>query len=151
MLPQKGDKLMFGLCRTCIDRRLPECSHTQSERALHGTWTTDEVKKAVSKGYVIQKIFEVWHYDETEQYDPSTKRGGLFTEYINTFMKLKQESSGWPKDADTDTQKFEFIDSYYEKEGIMLDYENIEKNPGLRSLAQLMLNSFWGSSVNGQT
>ena len=29
-------------------------------------------------------------------------------------------------------------------EGIELDSNKIEKNPGLRSLAKLMLNSFWG-------
>jgi hypothetical protein len=37
-----------------------------------------------------------------------------------------------------------YIDDYFEKEGIRLDYEKIVKNPGLRALAKLMLNSFWG-------
>ncbi|WAR23454.1 hypothetical protein MAR_037123 [Mya arenaria] len=36
------------------------------------------------------------------------------------------------------------IQQYFEKEGILLDYDRIYKNPGLRSLAKLMLNSFWG-------
>ena len=30
------------------------------------------------------------------------------------------------------------------KEVILLDYNNIKNNPGLRALAKLMLNSFWG-------
>jgi hypothetical protein len=30
------------------------------------------------------------------------------------------------------------------KEGIPLGYNNIKKNPGLRALAKLILNSFWG-------
>jgi aryl carrier-like protein len=38
-----------------------------------------------------------------------------------------------------------YIDDYFEKEGIRLDYEKIVKNPGLRALAKLMLNSFWGN------
>jgi hypothetical protein len=42
-------------------------------------------------------FFEVWHFDETEQYDPKTKTGGLFTDYVNTFLKMKQEASGWPE------------------------------------------------------
>lgn len=33
---------------------------------------------------------------------------------------------------------------YYDKEGVRLDYNNIRKNKGLRALAKLMLNSFWG-------
>jgi hypothetical protein len=57
-------------------------------------WVTDELKKALEKGYVVQRIYEVWHFDETEQYDPKTKTGGLFTDYVNTFLKMKQEASG---------------------------------------------------------
>ena len=36
------------------------------------------------------------------------------------------------------------MDAYEQKEGIRLDESKIEKNPGLRSLAKMMLNSFWG-------
>jgi hypothetical protein len=35
------------------------------------------------------------HFDETEQYDPKTKTGGLCIDYVNTFLKMKQEASGW--------------------------------------------------------
>jgi hypothetical protein len=34
----------------------------------------------------------------------------------------------------------------HEKAGILMDYNNIKKNPWLRALAKLMLNSFWGKS-----
>ena len=36
------------------------------------------------------------------------------------------------------------MQQYYDQEGVRLDYENIQHTPGLRSLAKLMLNSFWG-------
>ena len=36
------------------------------------------------------------------------------------------------------------MQEYKEHEGIQLDHNKVEKNPGLRSLAKLMLNSFWG-------
>ena len=36
------------------------------------------------------------------------------------------------------------LDDYRDKEGIELDPEKIEKNPGLRTLAKMMLNSMWG-------
>ena len=36
------------------------------------------------------------------------------------------------------------MEAYEHKEGIQLDESKIEKNPGMRSLAKMMLNSFWG-------
>ena len=41
-------------------------------------------------------------------------------------------------------KKRNYLQEYEEHEGIRLDYDKVEKNPGLRSLAKLMLNSFWG-------
>lgn len=38
----------------------------------------------------------------------------------------------------------EYIDRYFEKEGIRLDWDCINKNPGLRAVAKMCLNSFWG-------
>ena len=76
------------------------------------------------------------------QYDPVAKEGGVFTEYINTFLKIKQEASGWPEWCKTDDDRRRYIDEYYEKEGIRLEAKNIAKNPGLRQLAKLMLNRY---------
>ena len=38
-------------------------------------------------GYQILQIDEVWHFQEVAQYDPITKSGGMFTDYINKFLK----------------------------------------------------------------
>ena len=51
--------------------------------------------------------------------------GGLFTDYENTFLKLKQEASGWPQWVGTIDDKHKYIDMYYEKERIQLDYSQI--------------------------
>ena len=59
-------------------------------------------------------------------------------------MKIKQEASGWPAECDTEEKKRNYLQEYEEYEGIRLDYDKVEKNLGLRSLAKLMLNSFWG-------
>lgn len=105
---------------------------------------TDELKKAVQNGYIVEKIYEVWHFDQISRYDPLTKLGGLFKEYVNTFLKLKQEASGWRSWYKTEDDKQKYIHQYHDKEGIMLDYKKIAYNPGLRALAKLMFNSFWG-------
>jgi hypothetical protein len=120
------------------------CQHNDEERSLTGTWVTDDLKKAFEKGYVVQRIYEVWHFDETEQYDPKTKTGGLFIYYVNTFLKMKQEASDWPEWCQNENNRWRYIRDYHEKEGILLAYNDIKKNPGLRALAKLMLNSFWG-------
>ena len=104
----------------------------------------DELKKALEKGYVVQRIYEMWHFDETEQYDSKTKTGGLFADYVNTFLKMKQEASGWLEWCQSQTDKWRYIRDYHVKEGILLYYNNIKNNPELRALAKLMLNNFLG-------
>lgn len=78
------------------------------------------------------------------QYDRNTKTGGLFSEYINSFLKIKQECSGWPSWCVTDIDKERYINLYKEREGIDLDQNKINKNAGLRFVSKIMLNSFWG-------
>ena len=59
-------------------------------------------------------------------------------------MKIKQEASGWPTECDTEEKKRNYLQENEQHEGIQLDHNKVEKNPGLRSLAKLTLNSFWG-------
>ncbi len=54
------------------------------------------------------------------------------------------DCSGYPKDCVTPEQRQIYVAEYLEHEGIELDPEKITHNPGLRALAKLMLNSFWG-------
>ena len=145
VLPYRHDsKLLFPLCATCVQNempkrpwdRSPEYNHTDDQRVLTGTWCSPELAKAVELGYQVQYIYEVWHFDETCE--------GLFEDYVNTWLKIKQEASGWPTGVDTEAQKQEYIKNYFEQEGIQLEYDKIKKNPGLRTLAKMMLNSMWG-------
>ena len=141
-----GGKLTFPLCRSCVEEeqakpmleRTHYCQHTNAERTLRGTWCTPELFKAVEKGYTLIKIHEVWHFP------PEQRQTGLFANYVNTWLKLKQESAGWPSWCQTLEQKREYILRYQEREGIRLDIASIAKNPGRKATAKLMLNSFWG-------
>lgn len=46
------NKLMFPLCRTCAETtQQSTCKHKDDERALVGTWVSEELKLAKSKGY----------------------------------------------------------------------------------------------------
>ena len=134
-------KLMFPLCKTCADTLDQNpCTHTDEERAILGTWCHVELMKAIEKGYEVLEIHEVWHWEETTNQ--------LFSPYVNMYLKRKQEASGYPKHCVTDEQKQRYIDQYYEHEGIRLDPNKIEYNPGLRFLAKLMLNSLWGTYLS---
>jgi len=55
----------------------------------------DEVGLAVETFYRILKIYEVYKY-QVIQYYPETGEGGLLVNYINTFLKLIAEASGYP-------------------------------------------------------
>jgi len=62
--PIKKGKLIFTLCAKCFDEKSNSCTHIDEERALLGTWTTDEISNAFEKGYLIMKIYEDWHFQE---------------------------------------------------------------------------------------
>ena len=89
---------------------------------------------AMEKGYQVLQLHEVRHFPKTSD--------ELFADHINTFLKIKQEASGYPKGVTTEEQKQRYIEEYFEREGVQLDPDKIDYNPGLRALAKLMLNSF---------
>ena len=137
-----GGKLTFPLCMACVKEeqskplfdRSAHCHHTDQQRQLQGTWCTPELQEARARGYILKRIHEVWHFQESEV--------GLFADYVNTWLQIKQESAGWPSWCQTLQQKQEYLRLYKEKEGIQL--QNVQKNPGRKQVAKLMLNSFWG-------
>ena len=140
------NKLLFPLCRTCAESNIQDfCLHENPEdRVLIGTWVSVELDKAVELGYQILEKYEAWHFPLTDQYDPDTKTGGLWADYINLWLKQKQQASGWPDWVESESDKQRYLRDYEDNEGVKLDANKIEKNEGLRSLAKLMLNSFWG-------
>ena len=141
VLPMKQNgKLTFPLCGACVTDEMAKpmhersnlCGHTPEQRVLRGTWVTLELQKAVEKGYRIIKIHEVFHFP------PSQIRQGLFAEYVNTFLKVKQEAAGWPEGCETDAQKATYVREYADVEGIQL--EHVAENPGRKAIAKLLLN-----------
>jgi hypothetical protein len=59
-----------------------------------------------------------------------------FAEYINMFLKLKQESYGYPSWVQSEADKDKYIEDYRCAEGIALDKASISKNAGQFSLAK---------------
>jgi hypothetical protein len=135
-------KLLFPLCALCAQQSQQEnCEHAEEDRCLEGTWV---IKTALANGYQIKKVFEIWHWTRTEQYNPLTNSGGLFTSYVNCMLKIKQEASGYPACVESEEEKKRYIQDYNDKEGIRLDKNNIKSNSGLKALSKPLLNSQWG-------
>jgi hypothetical protein len=71
----------------------------------------------------------------------------IFEEYVNEFLEIKQEASGWSKLCQMDEQKRKYIIMFYLKEGILLEYDKIKKILECGHLQKLMLNFFWGTKI----
>ncbi|KAH7669989.1 hypothetical protein AAVH_42789, partial [Aphelenchoides avenae] len=117
-----------------VDRRPyrePGCDHTEEQRSWVGTYFTDELNLALSHGYRVDKVIGVWHWDDDQWTDQH------FKGYINTFVRMKTEASGWKKSilkaADPEKAKDEFIEAYRLK-GIHLRKDKIKPNPGLKMM-----------------
>jgi len=104
----------------------------------------DKVRLAVEKGYRILEIYEVYEY-QVIQYNPERGEGGLFVDYINTFLKLKLEASGYPGWVRSSEEEEQYVEAFWKNEGITLDRETIKSNAAKRGLAKLCLNSMWGN------
>ena len=131
-----ADKLLFPLCRTCSEFQLQEtCTHNSEERSFVGTWCSNELLKAIEKGYQVSKIYEVWHFEETTT--------NMFKDYVKKFLKIKMESSKMVFGPNcTYKSEEEFRELTKERHGFTLG--KIEFNPGMRAIAKLCLNSLWG-------
>lgn len=107
----------------------------KKERAIY---TSFELKKALALKYVVTRVYNIWWWKKC------TSGFGGSANYMNTFLKLKQEASGWPESVLSPADQANYVNEYKAHEGISLDPANIAKNPGLRLVSKLCLNSLWG-------
>ena len=96
------------------------------------TFTSLELKKALEVGYKITKIHSALQYE---------KLNGLMKEYVTKFSNLKLECSGV-----LTPEKCDEINEHNKKCGLNFTVEaaNTCKNPGLRQVAKICLDSLWG-------
>ncbi|CAB3977399.1 DNA polymerase [Paramuricea clavata] len=148
VIPYRTTKLTFPLCRICADTLCDTCTHEEEdERVLYGTWTSVEIQTALKHGYIVKEVYEIYDY---------ANRAKIFDTYVNTFIKLKQESSGVPKNCydaggNVNSAKLnEYVGEYLKHEGVKLDVDKIAHNPGQRTVMKALLNSLLGKLAQNE-
>ena len=122
-------KLMFPLCMKCLMLHSNNsCLCSDEERCLVHTWTTPEVEMAINYGYKIMHTYEILHWRELKQIDGETKKGGIFHSYINMFLNIKAEASGFPADVKMDDDRKLYINEFKKQEGILLEQRKLTLN-----------------------
>ena len=91
---------------------------------------------AIQKGYKFLDIIEMYEYKVTK-YDVNKREGGLFADYINTFLILKAEASGYPSWVRNPEEEERYVENFYAIEGVWLDSEVVRPNAAKRGLAKL--------------
>jgi len=96
------------------------------------TWTSTELKLALEKGYKITQIHSALEYK---------RYNGLMKDYVGCFLKMKLENSGVKTQEECDN-----VNGYHKKLGFNFEIKPKDtiKNPGLRQVAKICLNSLWG-------
>ena len=150
-------KLFFPLCGKCVETTSSNKSQqvtipidgsnsSQSDyldRAFWGTIVTVELQLGIRWGYRVIDVSEIWSWST------SGRSSNLFREYMNTFLKIKTEVSGWPVECNCDqtetcSHRRDFLRDFELKEWVKLNEESMERNEGLRFISKNLLNSFWG-------
>jgi hypothetical protein len=99
------------------------------------------MRVAVVRGYRVLKIYEFYEYEVT-QYDPKSGEVGHFVQYIDTFLKLKAEASGYPGWVQCPEDQDRYVEYFRESEGVGLHKTMIQKNATKMVLVKFCLNSF---------
>ena len=96
------------------------------------TWTSIELKKALEKGYTIDKIHAALEYKKVT---------GLMKKYVEHFLKLKIENT-----KTLTQEKCDKLNESHKRMGFnfVIEPHNTCENPGMKQLAKICLNSLWG-------
>ena len=145
-------RLVFPLCRRCSDERnqLKPCPHyDDKDRTWAEGFTHSELNKALALGNVVTEVFEVHHYEKWAHQNGHADEASLFAGYINAFIKMKLEASGWPEQCKTAEEKKRFLDECLQQDGIALDPVELDKglNSALRQIAVYLISIYFFNKI----
>ena len=135
-------KLLFCSCQTYASNGLIQrssCTHNDMERSLIDVYTSVDIERVLSIGYLILEYREIWH---------CTKRGGkIFPDFILNMVRQKMECSGFPIDCNSEESKQENTLNLKEHCSINLELSDVRKDSAGRYLNKIMANLVCGKWV----
>jgi hypothetical protein len=131
-------EVCYGCCRTCMETKSYSCGHSPQERAFIGTWTLSEIRYALTLGYSVEQVVEVWEYPQ--------KSHTLFRSFIVPFMynKIVSKSTGLVSDGKftaKGNQVAQYLRDIMNRE---IKCEEFSNSPARRTVAKLIQNAFTG-------
>uniref|UniRef100_A0A183CGF3 DNA-directed DNA polymerase n=1 Tax=Globodera pallida TaxID=36090 RepID=A0A183CGF3_GLOPA len=156
VLPLRMNKrTLFPLCRKCselfpngaVDREY-SCPHFEDEeRGFSVTIPHIELAEALKAGYRVTRVYRAYIWPLASDWSPF-----LFHTYLEKFLKMKFEASGYPaacseegiSEEEAAARKKAYIDKAWSVCQVRLNPDRIKYNAGLRYVAKLCLNSLWG-------
>ncbi len=150
-------KLMFPLCRSCMEYATSHypggvpivnlsdyvnCTHSEFERAMTGTWHTREVDEAVKIGYRILRIFEIIHF--------KTRSKEVFKAFINHTFRARIYGGGYRTEEERDQMIAAYQQEYPDLKLDAKDWPK-EKNPAMKEVGKRSGNSVYGKTLQGRT
>ena len=150
-------KLLFGLCKTCMDgRKPPPCAHVGKDRYITDVYTTVELSFAVKHGYRIVRVWELFVYRKTKPIFRKfyTKVSPSFCLAAPRFLpapplisalsqlaRIKLQSEGWPEAVVTDQDKEKYLAEVNAKmPGLNLKKGDVVRNGARRQFAKDLSN-----------
>ncbi|KAL3070960.1 hypothetical protein niasHT_040116 [Heterodera trifolii] len=156
VLPRRTNiRTLFPLCRTCseiypngkVDPNY-NCPHfDEAERGFSTTVVHFELEAALRAGYKVTHIYSAYIWPLSSDWSET-----LFHPYLNKFLKIKFEASGYPancceegiNEEELEQRKQSYINNPWDGNKVLLNPNEIKPNPGLRYVSKLCLNSLWG-------
>ena len=71
------------------------------------------------------------------KYDPHTRDGGLFADYINTSLKFQAEASGYTSWFGNPEDKERYFETFNARDGVLFDTDAIGSNAARRGREKL--------------
>lgn len=85
----KDGRIVYSLSRSCSEEVniAKPCNHPDSERTFEGAWITPLLWQAIKDGYRVLDVYEVYHFLRRSFYNPATRSGGIFAEFILALIR----------------------------------------------------------------
>jgi len=127
------------LCQKCCENRTKICNHSDTERAITGTYMFNEIEYALDLNYTILHIFECNIYTESDY---------ILKDFVNYLLYCKTIATNCFEDCNNESDKQTYCDKLNSQMSfsgnLALEPKLIKPNEAMRYFYKLAQNSFFG-------